>query len=71
VKLLVHGVTVVVIRPIELLPELVNHSAPSRPAVIPTGAAMPGPVLPVTFPVGVIRPRRAADVRLPVPGAIR
>jgi hypothetical protein len=28
---------VVVIRPIELLPELVNHSAPSGPAVIPDG----------------------------------
>src|SRR5215469_3052037 len=44
VKLLICGVTVVVIRPIELLPGLVNHSAPSSPAVISVGALMPGPV---------------------------
>jgi hypothetical protein len=38
------GVTDVVIRPIELLPELVNHSAPSEPVVIPTGLLTPVPV---------------------------
>ena len=31
-----------VIRPIVLLPSLVNHMAPSGPAVIPRGEAMPG-----------------------------
>ena len=31
------GVAAVLIRPIELLPALVNHNAPSGPAVIPTG----------------------------------
>jgi hypothetical protein len=31
-----------VIRPIALLPGLVNHSAPSGPAVIPSGSSMPG-----------------------------
>jgi hypothetical protein len=35
----------VVIRPMELLPLLVNHSAPSGPAVIPTGLEMPGRVV--------------------------
>jgi hypothetical protein len=30
----------VVIRPIESLPELVNHTAPSGPAVMASGAAM-------------------------------
>ena len=44
VKLGVYGVTVVVIRPIALLPLLVNHSAPSGPAVIPVGWLMPGAV---------------------------
>jgi hypothetical protein len=34
----------VVIRPIDLLPLLVNHSAPSGPAVIPSGRSMPVPV---------------------------
>jgi hypothetical protein len=37
VNLTIPGVTVVVIRPIELLPALVNHSAPSGPAAIPSG----------------------------------
>ena len=37
-------VPVVVIRPIELFPALVNHSAPSGPAVIPSGSRMPVPV---------------------------
>jgi hypothetical protein len=32
------GVTVVVIRPIELLPEFVNQRAPSAAAAIPSGA---------------------------------
>ena len=32
----------VVIRPIELLSALVNHSAPSGPAVIAVGPLMPG-----------------------------
>jgi hypothetical protein len=35
---------VVVIRPIELLSALVNHSAPSGPAAIPIGASMRAPV---------------------------
>ena len=47
---------VVVIRPIELLRKLVNHSAPSGPAVIPSGPRMSGPVWLVTVPVVVIRP---------------
>ena len=34
----------VVMRPIELLPTLVNHRAPSGPAVIPSGPLMPVPV---------------------------
>jgi hypothetical protein len=34
----------VVIRPIELLPLLANHSAPSGPTVIPTGELTSGPV---------------------------
>ena len=34
----------VVMRPMESLPELVNHKAPSGPAVIPSGSLMPGPV---------------------------
>jgi hypothetical protein len=44
VKLLIPGVTVVVIRPIEVplvSLKLVNHSAPSGPAVIADGPAMP------------------------------
>ena len=47
-----------VIRPIELLvPLLVNHSAPSGPAVIPVGLTMPVPVeAMVTVPEVVIRP---------------
>ena len=43
VKLLIPGVTVVVIRPIEVplvSPKLVNHSAPSEPAVIAAGPLM-------------------------------
>src|SRR5713226_1305901 len=40
----IRGVTVVVILPIELLPGLVNHRAPSGPAAIPTGPLMPVPV---------------------------
>ena len=44
VKPLIWGVTVVVIRPIELLLWLVNHIAPSGPATIPSGPLMPGPV---------------------------
>jgi hypothetical protein len=39
--LLIVGVTVVVIRPIELLPLLANHKAPSGPAVIPDGRLRP------------------------------
>ena len=49
-------VPVVVIRPMLLLPMLVNHKAPSGPAVIPFGASMPVPVKLVTVPVVVIRP---------------
>ena len=41
VKLLIFGVTVVVIRPIELLAMLVNHRAPSGPAAITHGRLMP------------------------------
>jgi hypothetical protein len=37
-------VPLVVIRPIESLFVLVNHSAPSGPSVIPSGSSMPGPV---------------------------
>ena len=44
VKLRIWGVTVVVIRPIELLLWLVNHNAPSGPATIPSGPRMPVPV---------------------------
>ena len=33
----------VVIRPIELLPEFVNHGAPSGPTVMEFGPAMPVP----------------------------
>ena len=43
VKPLIPGVTVVVIRPIQwplVSPKLVNHSAPSGPAVIADGPAM-------------------------------
>ena len=40
---LISGVTAVVIRPIEL-PPLVNHSAPSGPAVICSGWSMPLPL---------------------------
>src|SRR6266567_3932249 len=52
----IQGVTVVVIRPTELLPGLVNHRAPSGPAAIPTGPLMPVPVWFVTVPAVVIRP---------------
>ena len=45
-----------VIRPIELLPRLVNHRFPSGPATIPSGRLMPAPVKLATTPVGVIRP---------------
>ena len=44
VKPLIWGVTVVVIRPIELLLWLVNHIAPSGPATIPSGPRIPVPV---------------------------
>ena len=40
----IFGVTVVVIRPIELLTALVNHSAPSGPAGSRRGRSMPLPV---------------------------
>ena len=45
-----------VIRPIELLPWLVNHSAPSGPAVMSCGLSMLGSVKFVMVPVVVIRP---------------
>src|SRR6266700_1158577 len=45
-----------VIRPIESPVELVNHSAPSAPVVIPHGPEMPVPVWVLTVPVVVIRP---------------
>src|SRR5215469_7095243 len=54
VKLLISGVTVVVIRPIELLPVSVNHIAPSGPAVIPLGPLIRRPVYSVTFPAVAI-----------------
>src|SRR5712691_6449063 len=47
---------VVVMRPIELLPLLVNHNAPSGPAVIPCGDEMVGSVKMVTVPAVVMRP---------------
>jgi len=50
VKLLIFGVTVVVIRPIELLAMLVNHRAPSGPAAITHGWLMPVLVSFVTLP---------------------
>ena len=62
-KLLVYGVTVVVIRPIESLPELVNHSAPSGPAVIPCGMLMPGKIF--TWPAPEALPRASCATRLP------
>jgi hypothetical protein len=40
VKLLISGVTAVLIRPMELLPPLANHSAPSGPAAIPIGSSL-------------------------------
>ena len=46
----------VVMRPMELLPELVNHSAPSGPAVIPIGPSMLGSLKWVETPFVVIRP---------------
>ena len=47
----------VVIRPIELgEPSLVNHSAPSGPAVIMTGCLISGPVKVDTVPEVVILP---------------
>src|SRR5215472_2081866 len=54
----VYQVTVppVEIRPIELLPSLVNHSAPSGPLVMASGSSIPGLVKMVTFPAVVIRP---------------
>jgi len=42
-------------RPMELLPALVNHRAPSEPAVIPTGWSMPE-IYVVTNPAVVMRP---------------
>ena len=46
----------VVMRPIELFPELVNHKAPSGPAVIPVGPSIPVPVKMAAFPLTVMRP---------------
>ncbi len=46
----------VVIRPIESLPLLVNHNAPSGPTVMSYGVEMPVPVNLVTCPSVVIRP---------------
>jgi hypothetical protein len=46
----------VVMRPIVLLLELVNHRTPPGPAVMSSGPLMPGPVKSVTTPEGVIRP---------------
>ena len=48
----------VVIRPIRWLSWLVNHRAPSGPAVIPIGLRMFGFVNVVTLPAVVIRPIR-------------
>ena len=45
----------VVIRPIELLPKLVNHRAPSDPDVMPIGEMLGSEKL-ETFPAVVIRP---------------
>src|ERR1035441_5165255 len=50
------GVTLVVMRPIDLFVEFVNHIAPSGPAVIPLGLAMPDALYKVTTPPMVIRP---------------
>jgi hypothetical protein len=44
VNLLILGVTVVVIRPIELFAMLVNQRAPSGPAAIPSGSSIPVPL---------------------------
>ena len=46
----------VVIRPIELLPVLVNHNAPSGPAVIAHGLETPMPVYVTSVPSVLIRP---------------
>ena len=43
-KLLISGVTEVVMRPMELLVWLENHSAPSEPAAIQIGPSMVGSV---------------------------
>lgn len=43
-KDVISGVTDVVMRPIVLLPLLVNHSAPPGPEVISTGSLIPVPV---------------------------
>jgi hypothetical protein len=47
-----HGVT----RPTELPPPLVNHRAPSGPAVIPSWPTMPGSVYSEKLPAVVTRP---------------
>ena len=54
----------VVIRPMELLPESVNHKAPSGPAVIPNGSSMPMPVKLVTIPAVLIRPIELSLVKM-------
>ena len=46
----------VVIRPIELPVQLVNHIAPSGPAVISKGPLIPLPVKRVSAPAVLIRP---------------
>ena len=45
-----------VIRPMELLFELVNHSAPSGPVVRPLGKLTPSPLKVEAAPAVVIRP---------------
>src|SRR5215472_6350688 len=49
-------VPVVVMRPMELFPVLVNQRAPSGPVVIPVGWLIPVPVWWVTAPPVVMRP---------------
>src|SRR5690349_20177518 len=44
------------IRPIDALPSLVTHTAPSGPVVSPLGPLIPEPVKIVTRPAVVIRP---------------
>ena len=57
----------VVIRPIVLLPKLVNHSAPSGPAVISAGNRISGPEWLVIYPVVVMRPIEATLVNHSAP----